>query len=85
VQEGCQQAKNDKDGNTGAGQTDDIYTFLEEAGYYYISLLARCPARMTSGLTDPGCKSILFNESRIDNVTGQEDIVATSVEDHDML
>jgi hypothetical protein len=75
----------DKDGNTGAGQIDGIYTFLEESGYYYISLLARCPALMTSGPADPGCKSILFNESRIGNVTGQEDMVVTSVEDHDIM
>jgi hypothetical protein len=35
--------------------------------------------------TDPTCKAILFNESCIGNITGQEDVLLSCADDHDML
>jgi hypothetical protein len=35
--------------------------------------------------TDPTCEAILFNESRIGKVTGQEDVLLSGANDHDML
>jgi hypothetical protein len=74
--------KGSKDGNRGDGQTDDIYKFLESSGHYYISLLARGPVVPSE---DGACKSVLFNESRIGTITGQEDLPVTSSDDQDML
>jgi len=36
-------------------------------------------------LNDGACKSILFNESCIGNITGQEDLSVTFSDDQDML
>jgi hypothetical protein len=82
-----------KDGKTTNGQTDDIYKFLEESGHYYISLLSRGPGDAVDALStskdplskDPVSHSILFNESRLGNVTGQEDEVGETSDDQDKL
>ena len=82
-----------KDGKSSNGQTDDIYKFLEELGHYYISLLSRGPADAVEAMStskdplskDPVSHSILFNESRLGNVTGQEDVVVETSDDQDML
>jgi hypothetical protein len=64
---------------------DDIYTFLEASGYYYVSLLARRPSAKSTSATYPTCEAILFHESHIDNITGQEDALLSGPDDHDML
>ena len=76
---------NDKEGKSEDGETDNIYTFLEASGNYYVSLLARCPSVESTSATDPTCQAILFNESRIGNITGQEDVLLSGPDDHDML
>jgi hypothetical protein len=63
---------NAKDGESEDGERDDIYKFLEESGNYYVSLLARGPSVESNSATYlKTCKAIIFNDSRIGNVTGQ--------------
>ena len=81
---------NGKDGKTTDGQTNNIYKFLEASGHYYISLLSQGPVETLStsiypSSKDTGSQSILFNESRLGNVTGQEDVIVATSEDQDMI
>ncbi len=74
--------KASNDGSSADGQTDYIYNFLEALGHSYICLLVQGPVASSN---DGACKSILFNESRIGNITGQEDLPVTSSDNQDML
>jgi hypothetical protein len=76
---------NGKDGESKDGETVDIYKSLEELGKYYVSLLARGPSMEPASATDPTCKAVIFNESCIGNITGQEDVLLSGADDHDML
>jgi hypothetical protein len=76
---------NGKDHKSGDGKTDHISKCLEQSGNYYASLLACGPSMEPTSATDPTCKAILFNESRIGNVTCQEDVLLSCADDHDML
>jgi hypothetical protein len=73
------------DGNKENGEIDDIYTFLEETGNYYVSLLARGPSCGQDSTTDPAGKNTLFNETRIGPFTGQEDVKVDADEEKEML
>jgi hypothetical protein len=76
---------NGKEGKSEDGGTDDIYTILEASGNYYVSLLAHGPSVESTSTIYPTCQAILFNESRIGNITGQEDVLLSVPDDHDML
>jgi hypothetical protein len=74
------------------GEIDDIYTFLESSGNYYISLLARGTTLSSEGddakhgSQDSNVSSILYNETRIGNCTGLEDVsVGGEAADQEML
>ena len=77
--------ENGKEGHSEDGETDDIYKFLEESGNYYVSLLARGSKEEPTSSKDESSKGTLFNESRIGNITGQEDLEVAGTDDHDML
>ena len=76
--------KHQKDGNSEAGDTDDIYSFLEESGNYYVSLLARGTPESDGGDKVNTPKCTLFNESRIGNVTSQEDVTFAGADENEM-
>jgi hypothetical protein len=76
--------KKGKDGNKNAGDTDDIFSFLEQSGNYYVSLLARGSPKSDGDKAVSQSKSTLFNESRIGNVTSQEDVALAGAEDNEM-
>jgi hypothetical protein len=74
---------NDSDKET--GETDDIYSYLERSGNYYVSLLAHGSRGSLGDVTESQPQCTLFNETRIGNVTSQEDIRFGGDDDNEML
>jgi hypothetical protein len=81
-----------------AGETDDLYQFLEKSGSHYVSLLARVvpeasiahspstadsPSQPTQSDSPP--QTVLFNETRLGHTKDQEDVVVAADEELDML
>jgi hypothetical protein len=74
-------SKNENDIANERGEIDDLYHFLEQSGNFYVSLLARTPKGDSVGPAKP----ILYNETRIGQYTGQEEVHIAANEEQEMF
>jgi hypothetical protein len=73
--------KKENDTGNEREEIDDLYHFQEQSGNYYVSLLTGIP---DGGSDGPG-KPSLYNETRIGQYTGLEDVHIATDEEQEML
>jgi hypothetical protein len=85
----------DHDTINDSGEIDDLYQYLEQSGSHYVSLFAHivreeCEASQADSPCEPSVsdsprKTVLFNETQLGDMKGQEDVGIAVHEEQDML
>jgi hypothetical protein len=72
-------------GKNSMGEIDDLYEFLEQSGWHYVSLLARAAVPHEGSDDGPPINAPrLFNETRVGSYMEQEDVNIASDEEQEM-